>query len=296
VRSETERASTSVDGLRATYLARGAVELGILYIFWGRQAGTAAGAMPRYYAPGRPVIPMSFSSGEAVVEVIPETAKLNLNRASPEDLDRLLLALGAEPRQAHELLQGILAYRTPQASGPQGSILSPAQTFQPGQASFEEIEELLLFRAMTPDLYYGSYDRVPGPAGSPGRLVRRLGLAECLSIYGAAAGFEANTAPPAVLAAAGLPPEAVAAIVERRRLMPFQHLGQVSDLLGPEAAGKLRLGGSSIFTVRATARLRLSNGQLSDLRRSVAALVKMTGPEFYHQPHVLRWYDTVWSQ
>jgi hypothetical protein len=36
-----------------------------------------------------------------------------------------------------------------------------------------------------------------------------------------------------------------------------------------------RVGGNSIFTMRATARLHLQNGQLSDLKRTVAALVKI---------------------
>jgi hypothetical protein len=54
----------------------------------------------------------------------------------------------------------------------------------------------------------------------------------------------------------------------------------------------LGIGGHSIFTVRATARLRLQNGQLSDLRRTEAALVKLM-PAGYDAPyHILRWYDS----
>jgi hypothetical protein len=50
-----------------------------------------------------------------------------------------------------------------------------------------------------------------------------------------------------------------------------------------------------MVTVRATARLRLPNGQLSDLRRTVGALVKYM-PVGYDSPiHILRWYDTAWS-
>jgi hypothetical protein len=47
--------------------------------------------------------------------------------------------------------------------------------------------------------------------------------------------------------------------------------------------------------MRATARLRLDNGQLSSLRRTVAAMVKYM-PQGYDAPiHILRWYDTAWS-
>src|SRR6266568_955777 len=87
VQGETERVSTSADGVRSYYLATGAVERAILYVLWGRQAPSEDSP---YYAPWRPVLRMSFPTGEAEVEVIPETAKYNLNQATPDDLARLL--------------------------------------------------------------------------------------------------------------------------------------------------------------------------------------------------------------
>jgi hypothetical protein len=59
--------------------------------------------------------------------------------------------------------------------------------------------------------------------------------------------------------------------------------------------GRLRSEGNAIVTFRSTARLRLSNGQLSDMRRTVGAQVKYMvfgSPTPYD---VLRWYDTAWS-
>ena len=47
--------------------------------------------------------------------------------------------------------------------------------------------------------------------------------------------------------------------------------------------------------MRATARVRAANGQLSDLKRTVAAQVKYM-PAGYDSPiHILRWYDTTFS-
>src|SRR5436190_4925322 len=73
VRGETERVSTAVDGVRSYYLATGAIERAILYVQWGKQR--AANDDNLYYFPSRPVLRMSFPTGEAEVEVIPETAK-----------------------------------------------------------------------------------------------------------------------------------------------------------------------------------------------------------------------------
>jgi hypothetical protein len=66
--------------------------------------------------------------------------------------------------------------------------------------------------------------------------------------------------------------------------------------MGGAGGGRLRVEGNSILTLRATARLRLQNGQLSDLRRTAGALVKYMPPTGYDAPvHILRWYDTAWS-
>ena len=58
---------------------------------------------------------------------------------------------------------------------------------------------------------------------------------------------------------------------------------------------RLRVGGNSIFTLRATARLRRPDGGLSDLRRTVAAQVKFMPPGYDSPYHILRWYDNAWE-
>jgi general secretion pathway protein K len=282
VHGETERVSTAVDGIRSYYLATGAIERAILYI----QLGTMRPASednPYYYS-GRPLLRMSFPTGEAEVEVIPETAKYNLNRASPDDLLRLMVALGAGER-ARDIVAAIVDWRTP--GGPSQFdqyYLSLTPSFRARHASFEEIEELLVLRGMTPDLYYGTYER-----DTAGQLFRRGGLNECVSIFGATDQFEINTAHPAVLASLGLTDGQIRAIIERRRTQPFLPQND----LGP-FGGRLKVGGNSTYTVRATARLRLGNGQLSDLRRSVAAMVKFLPAGFDAPYHIMRWYDNAW--
>ena len=90
VRGETERAATSVDDVRSYYLANGALERAMLYMQWGAD----------YYHPGVALLSFHFPTGEAVVEFVPETAKMNINAAKPENLYRLLVALGADPARA----------------------------------------------------------------------------------------------------------------------------------------------------------------------------------------------------
>jgi general secretion pathway protein K len=281
VRGEAERAATSVDATRGYYLATGAIQRAILYTLWGRNP---AGVLP-------------FPSGEAFVEVIPEAAKFNINTATPQDLFRLLENLGVSSERARTIVMAIVDWRSPsQGLSPfDQHYLSLTPSFRARHASFEEIEELLVVEGMTPDIYYGSYETVPDGAGTT-RLVPRGGFSDCVSVFGANSGFDVNSAAPAVLATIGIPPDVVAEIVRRRRTMPLRQedIGRLAQIAGP-VAGRLRIGGNSIFTIRATARLRLSNGQLSDMQRTVAAMVKMM-PAGYDAPyHILRWYENAWS-
>jgi hypothetical protein len=149
---------------------------------------------------------------------------------------------------------------------------------------------------MTPEIFYGTYQNVEVEEGKT-RLMPRDGLGACVTVFGANDRFDANTARPAVLAAVGVPLDLVNAIVERRRRMPFraEELAGFVAGAGP-AAGRLRVAGNTIFTLKATARLRLSNGQLSDMRRSTAAMVKFMPPGYDAPYHILRWYERVGVQ
>jgi hypothetical protein len=157
---------------------------------------------------------------------------------------------------------------------------------------------LLSVPGVTPELFYGTYLPQADAAGNA-RLVRRPGLVDCLSVYGPQNQVDVNTAEPAVLAAIGMSPGAIAALLDRRRQEPIlpDQLAAVAATAGP-AAGRLRVGGRSIVTLRATARLRLDDGQFSNLRRTLAATVKYMPPGYPTDSpiHILRWYDTAWSQ
>ena len=281
VRGEAERASTAVESTRGYYLASGAIQCAILHLLRNTIHS-----------------PLEFPTGEATVEFIPEASKFNINAVSPEDLFRLLGYLGVAPEQANTIVRGVLDWRS--AAGQGGSpldqhYLSLVPSFRPRHASLEEIEELLLVQGITPDIYYGSYETVEQGDGST-RLVPRGGLSECVSVFGSTFGFDVNTAHPAVLATAGLPLDLVAEVVRRRQmaLLRQEDLARLIQIAGP-GASRLRVGGNTIWTIRATARVRLPNGQLSDMKRSVAAMVKIMPPGYDAPYHILRWYENAWT-
>lgn len=292
VRGETERTSTAAEGARAYYLAAGAIDRAMLYLLWGPGMRNSDGA-PRYFDRGTPLVHFAFPAGEAMVELIPESSKLNINSAKPQEIHRLLQALGLEPERAYEITMAIVDWRSPAPPGGLGPFdsfyLSRAPSFPARHASFEEAEELLLVRGMTPELYYGGHVR-----DAEGRLVPRPGLADCVSVYGSTDRFDVNTVEPALMIALGVPPAVAQAIAGARRAAPLVKAEQVVQLAGGPFPGLERLGfgvAGSILTLRATARPRTAGGQLSDLRRTAAALVKIFEPGWDPPATILRWYD-----
>ncbi len=288
VRGETERTSTGVDDTKAYFIARGAIERAALHILWRGYADEAGQSL--YYRPGQPYIALDFPTASVIVDVIPETSKLNANSIKPDELLRLLTALGAPIDRATQITSALIDWRTavdPLRPSPYDAFyLSLSPSFLPRHASLKENEELLLLQGMTHGLYYGeSLD------GS------QAGLRDCLSVFGSDYSVDVNWAQPATMQAIGLAPEDAQAIVQHRTEHPiatYLELASIQQALGP-VGQRLALGGHSMFTLRAIARMKQPDGKLSDLRRTVAALVQFSFPDNGKgKPagyQVLRWFD-----
>jgi general secretion pathway protein K len=202
------------------------------------------------------------------------------------------MALGVAEDRATEITTAILDWRTPATPGKpsafDGFYLSRTPSFLPAHTSFQENEELLLVEGMTPDIFYGaSLD------GS------RAGLRDCVSVYTRGGAVDVNTARLETLIAVGIDPADAATIVRSRAERPvleYAELASIQQSLGP-AGARLAIGGKTMFTLRATARLKLPDGKLSDLRRTAAALVKFNYPGNRRGKapgfEVLRWYDRI---
>jgi hypothetical protein len=96
------------------------------------------------------------------------------------------------------------------------------------------------------------------------------------------------------MVAVGVAPDTAAAIVALRRIAPIGNMGQLAAFSnGVRGMSRLSMTNGTILTLRATAQLRLPNGQLSDLHRTVSAMVKLLAPELHENPpyHIMRWYD-----
>ena len=281
VRGETERAGTQAESVRAHFLAAGAIDRVIAHKQWNLPQYEAQ-LSRRFY---------EFPSGVVTVDFMPESGKLNINQTPPDEILRLLVNLGVQPPRAQEITAAILDWRapSPEAFSPFDQLYAASvPSFRARHASLEEIEDLLFVKGMTPELFYGGHTR-----DAQGRLISLPGLRECVTTYGLSAMIDINTAQPAVLATIGLSPDAVAAIVARRHALPFtnpQELTMFSQGAGP-GFQRLRIGGNTIWSYRATAQMRQADGRISDLRRSVTAVIKFHRAGSTPPIDILRWYE-----
>lgn len=324
VRAEVELSTLHFEGVRAYFLARAGVERAALWVQWG--AGMeGASSSPRYYQRGMRSLAFEFPTGDVVVDVIPESSKLDINRIPVEELALLFQALGSTVQEAEALALSVEHWRNPATgfSALDSFYLSRKPSFPARKASLENVEELLLVQGMTTEMFYGSFvpmgtagtfvlgnpEEALGFAGLPEvaatqamalqrRLVWRGGLRDCVSVFGAVTAVDANWAEPAVMLALGIPPPAVSAIVTRRQQLPFQDDADLQSIGFGNIAGlsRLRVGGRSQFTLRATARPRAQDGRPSDLVRTVAAVVDLSEVSGDRPFTTLRWYDTAWKQ
>jgi general secretion pathway protein K len=290
IRAEADRAGTAADGLRAMYLATGSVDRAVQGLLWGTGSDRF---FDRHYYSEKPRLTYSYPSGDVVVEMMPESAKLDINQASGEDLLRVVTAVSGDPARAREVTAAILGWRG--GGGSTGANPPSGSTFQPRNASFEEIEELLLVRGVTPELYYGNY-----VAEGDGSLSPRGGLRDSLSVWGSQGPFDANAASPALLETLGASRGAIAQLVRQRAQQPFHNLGDVAALGIP--TDRLTLSGEHlIWNIRATARLRRPDGSPSEVVRSASAIAKLVLPP-RNRPRnptrlrVLRFYEDAWSE
>ncbi|MCX6610792.1 MAG: hypothetical protein NTW74_08060, partial [Acidobacteria bacterium] len=177
-----------------------------------------------------------------------------------------------------------------------GQKSSSAPAFRASLASMENVEELSLVPGITSELLYGRYSRMPD-----GGLINLGGLSDFLSPHlQENAGLDPFSVHPSLLVALGMDPAAARTFAELRRssFNPLPFLARMNNL-GSMARVGFRLDLGDIFQVRATARVRLPNGTLSQTRRTVSLLIKYVPPNpryFWINPWThLRWYDQSFS-
>lgn len=104
---------------------------------------------------------IELGEGKASYEIEDEKGKININKVSRETIDELLRLAGVEKTDRDTIADSILDWRDPgheyHLNGAEDDYYSslPAP-YEAKDADLDTVEELLLVKGMTPDIFYGS--------------------------------------------------------------------------------------------------------------------------------------------
>ncbi|MGE5253198.1 MAG: general secretion pathway protein GspK [Planctomycetaceae bacterium] len=174
----------------------------------------------------------SFEAAEGVVRVLGEAGKVNINRVSDAALRKIMGTMGLEGEDRDIAVDSILDWRDPddfvRVNGAENDYYqSLKEPYDCKNGNLDSVEELLLVRGITPELFYGKKVKEKEGGESQGGPV---GLKDIFSIYAAGEQIDINSATlPALRVVLGLPLEVCRLIIKAREDRVFDNLQDLSQ-------------------------------------------------------------------
>ena len=285
---ETELTSFHRKQLKAEMIARSGVEVAQRIL--ARQASSATAgnfdARNQDWVTNQTfLVNRTIGDGVLNVTMTDEESKFPINRATPEQIRRLLDLLGVDPVDGDVIADSIADWIDPDdlhlLNGAESDYyLSLSPPYRAKNAPLDRVEELLLVRGVTRELMYGQ-----APEGDTNAVPWLVDLLTTTS----SGRLNVNTASPLVLRALlGLDDTQLDAVLNKRNGgdgvngtdddQPFQSLSEFYSLLGVadrkalDQAGRLLTVQSSYFTIRST-------GRVGNVTRTVRVIVRRNGDQ-----------------
>ncbi len=174
---------------------------------------------------GRPYA-VQFDQGECELRIMSESGKININTVSEMMLRKVIGNLGLEGEKRDVVVDSILDWRDAddflRINGAENDYYqSLKEPYRCKNANLDTIEELLLVKGVTPELFHG---RKVERTGEEGVKASDIGLKDIFSVYAPGEQVDVNSASlPVLRAVLGLPSEIAQAIVKAREETGFQH-------------------------------------------------------------------------
>jgi len=161
------------------------------------------------------------------LRIMSEAGKININMVSETRLRKIIENLGLEGEERDTVVDSIMDWKDPndlhRLNGAENDYYqSLKEPYQCKDGNLDSIEELLLVRGVTPDLYYGKWGAKNGEEETK---PHRVGLKDIFSIYSMGEQIDMNSATPVVLRfALGIPESVSQLIVKAREEKMFDSL------------------------------------------------------------------------
>ena len=241
-RNDTERTRLMRDRAKAYWLARAAIER-TKYDF------AVSKMQPDPETKNKTSFRFEFEQGWAECILEGRASMLSVNTTDPEMWKPVLKLYGIEDQAADEVIDAILDWSDPddevRLNGAESEYyMSLSPPYQPRNSAFFSIDELLLVRGITEQMFYGS-------GGLPG-------LQDMLTVGRSSTIFDVNTAPKGILMAfLELDGETADQIIARRSEQAFENFNEVVEMLpfgmpeGRTRFGQLNMAGGE-FIIKST--------------------------------------------
>ncbi len=234
---------------------------------------------------GRPYL-LPFDQGSCEVRVMSEGGKVNINIVSESTLRRIIGNLGLESDTLSIIVDSIMDWRDPddfyRMNGAENDYYqSLKEPYHAKNGNLDTIEELLLVRGITSELFYGK-------DGRPG-------LKNIFSIYASGEQIDINSAMPPVLSAfLGIPDEISRQITKAREERKFQNtvdliqrIPELAPIIGAIGSFLVFSSPSRYFTIEARAKI-----QDGSSLRGVKTIVRIAMQE-KNGYKVIQWVDKI---
>jgi general secretion pathway protein K len=245
---------------------------------------------------GRPYL-LPFDQGACEVRVMSEAGKININVISESMLRKIIGNLGLEGEERDVVVDSILDWRDPndlhRANGAENDYYqSLKEPYDCKDGNLDSIEELLLVRGVTPDLFNGKKGiKKEGEGGK----ADRVGLKDIFSIYSTGEQIDINSATPVALRyVLGIPAEVARLIVKGREEKVFEHqqdllqrVPELSPFMGE--IGRLILFRSLISYYTLESKAKKKDGESN---RSIKVIVKIDSADKRNYK-VIQWVDAL---
>jgi general secretion pathway protein K len=175
---------------------------------------------------GRPYT-VQFDQGECELRIMSEAGTININTVSEMTLGKIIRNLGLEGETGDMVVDSILDWIDAddfrRINGAENDYYqSLKEPYHCKNSNLDSIEELLLVRGVTPELFYG---RRGTKAGEEGGKTYDVGLKDIFSIYAPGEQIDINSASSVVLKfALGIPDKVARLIVKAREEKAFESL------------------------------------------------------------------------
>lgn len=190
------------------------------------------------------VYPLAYDEGTCEIRIMGEPGKVNINTVSEATLRKIIGQMGLEGEARDIVVDSILDWIDPDEfthlNGAENDYYqSLKEPYNCKNGNLDSIEELLLVRGVTPDLFYGKKG-TKKEEGEAAEKEAQAGLRDIFTIYSSGEQVDINSAPiPVLRVVLGLPTAMAQSIVNARAEKGFlnqqdlvQRVPELAPLIG----------------------------------------------------------------